>query len=655
MAIWYMDVISGNNANAGTSPAAPLQNFNGLTAAKGVVAGDEVRIKESPTTITSIGSCTWTQYSNSITIPAGIIKNVDMCETAWTGSANVTSAVTTNAMQGTNRLNISIAAGFTTGKIAYKTLAVTEDFSAYQQLSFFVESSATVANCFYLALCSDTTGDVVVNTIPFNTYLGTTANLLIAHTIDNGSALGSAIQSVALYATSDPGTCTINLDNIIACKAPASADALSLQDLVGLNQGSMPEWFHIKSINGTTMEIGTNGQWSGGRTNPAIHFASSGSFTTYRLNGYIPVTGNAFLGSYTINNLTISGGWDSATMSVQSGHTWFSRNICFQAADNGFTMGTVTGPCQLKNIGLWNVAGFAANAGGDQSQNVHFENVYMLNSWTSVTFRNQFGSAENCIFHHSAGLGDGNFQFKKSFKNCIFRTGFQGTSSALSGIGSTTAEDHFIDCTFYSCIPVARGLAFNSTMEFYSGVNMFAFAGQVISHLNGCTVKINGVNYTYSPNLTIRGPVRTVTAFNKDITKNYYISPTLWAESVTDSNRRTASGLAWKLTGGQGTPKYFGLFPLAAVYCKANTPVTVKVWIKRNTSTALWCLYVPPQFGITTEQESTPGTAAINTYEQLSLTVTPTQNGVIEFFVKGNGTFAAFNYGIAYIDDIEIS
>ena len=75
-------------------------------------------------------------------------------------------------------------------------------------------------------------------------------------TINKGSALGSSIQSVALYAIADPGTPTILLDNIIACKASSSADALSLTSLISKNSaasGGDEGWYPIQSINGTTV------------------------------------------------------------------------------------------------------------------------------------------------------------------------------------------------------------------------------------------------------------------------------------------------------------------------------------------------------------------------------------------------------------------
>jgi hypothetical protein len=106
------------------------------------------------------------------------------------------------------------------------------NLSGYQQVSFWFQANATLAaGVLSLRLCSDTAGATTVDTLLLPAY--PCANVWQCMTINKGSALGSSINSVALYAESDPGTVTCYLDNIIACKAVGSADSLTLDSLIG--------------------------------------------------------------------------------------------------------------------------------------------------------------------------------------------------------------------------------------------------------------------------------------------------------------------------------------------------------------------------------------------------------------------------------------
>ena len=203
---------------------------SGPTAAH-IAPGDTIRIKQSPSP-TLVGDATWTQYSKTITLASAVTLNIATCETAWTGSANVTqTADATTFKEGTKSAKSVIAAAFTTGLVAYFATG-TLDLSAYQQVSFwFYNTLAIAASTLSLRLCSDTAGVTTVHTIAIPAV--PSANQWVPITVDLGSNMNSAIASVALYADLDPGTVNIQLDNIIACKASSSADSLTLTSLIG--------------------------------------------------------------------------------------------------------------------------------------------------------------------------------------------------------------------------------------------------------------------------------------------------------------------------------------------------------------------------------------------------------------------------------------
>lgn len=107
------------------------------------------------------------------------------------------------------------------------------DFSAYKQVSFWVLNDAAIADgaTLSLRLCSDAAGTTTVNTIPIPAIPST--GQWVPVTVDLGTALSSSVGSICLYCDKDPGTITVTLDNIIACKDSTSADALTLTSLIG--------------------------------------------------------------------------------------------------------------------------------------------------------------------------------------------------------------------------------------------------------------------------------------------------------------------------------------------------------------------------------------------------------------------------------------
>jgi hypothetical protein len=232
LTVFYLDPIGGNDANAGTSFALRWKSMaSGATAAR-TAPGDTIRIIASPDP-TLVGNATWTNNSKTITLASAVTQSVDDCESAWTPSTNVTyTASTSNYKEGTKACQLAIASAFTTGKVAFHATPSTLDLSGYQQISFwYYNTTAIAASTLSLRLCSDTAGVTTVNTIAIPACAA--QGIWVPFTVDLGSALGSAIQSVALYADLDPGTTTVIIDNITACKASSSADSLSLRSLIG--------------------------------------------------------------------------------------------------------------------------------------------------------------------------------------------------------------------------------------------------------------------------------------------------------------------------------------------------------------------------------------------------------------------------------------
>lgn len=232
MATFFLDLEGGNDTLDGTTFANRWKTWlSGATAAR-IAPGDVIRVMGSKAPTSMGQNVTWTNGSANLALASAVTQLIDDCEAAWSASTNVTCATSTARKSGSNSASISFASAFTTGKAAFKATASTLDLSAYQQLTFWVQTNGAIAaSTLSLRLCSDTAGATTVNTIALPAIPA--ANVWHPVTVDTGGALGSSIQSIALYADLDPGTPTVLLDNISAAKASSSADSLTLNSLIG--------------------------------------------------------------------------------------------------------------------------------------------------------------------------------------------------------------------------------------------------------------------------------------------------------------------------------------------------------------------------------------------------------------------------------------
>jgi len=96
--VFYVDPVNGADANNGLSFAAALKNISGATSAKGVSAGDTVRIEEAPLYNTGVNA-TWTSVQQRGISP--------FATQSITGATNATPIVCTT----------SLAHGYSTGDV----------------------------------------------------------------------------------------------------------------------------------------------------------------------------------------------------------------------------------------------------------------------------------------------------------------------------------------------------------------------------------------------------------------------------------------------------------------------------------------------------------------------------------------------------------
>lgn len=153
---------------------------------------------------------------------------VEDCEDAWTAASDVTcTADGTVKLRGTYSAKQVIAAGFTTGIVAYEDMASTLDLSgaANTHIGFWIKASAAVASDVLRFRVAEDIGGAATNT-----YNDFTIPALVADTWQHVSlktkvagtgtwpADFDSVDSVALVAQSDPGAITVYIDDVRTTK-----------------------------------------------------------------------------------------------------------------------------------------------------------------------------------------------------------------------------------------------------------------------------------------------------------------------------------------------------------------------------------------------------------------------------------------------------
>ncbi|MCK0507896.1 hypothetical protein [Aromatoleum anaerobium] len=657
MAIKYMDPVGGNNANDGSSFALRFKSFEGGATTARVAAGDTVRIIASPDP-NSIGTGTWTDNSGTITLGAAVTQTIDNCDSAWTASANVTCSTSTDRKQGTASATAAVASGFTTGKIAYKATG-TLDLSGYEQVSLWFKTSTSLApGVLELRLCSDTTGDTAVNTVPLPVtsaqWAGTGWFVVLK---DFAAALGASIQSVALYAVSDPGIVTITLDNIIACKANGAANCLTHLSLIGKNTVGEPEWYPLLSIDGTTVVLGADRNTS--VSSPARPYrGTTEAVTTYARQPLVDIDSTGYDGNWVsaggsiASPVTYSGGWNRTDMSTQTGETWISGSHHY---DND--MGTPIYTSGLndavfRTIGVAHAPLYGAYVSGDR-----LDFGFLGMAGCNLPFSLD-GSSTNCVIdggsvvHNVAHFGES--ATIAGYGNQLIARRVEGSNIVgvqinADSLAVVTADIDKIDNSGTYGVQSTGNLILRDTVfqnNTSGSIVPNPVSGDPLTVVNGTFPSEPTV--TSTRNFQIRLHDYNGTAGDHRVIGNGW-------KLVTDTTvRHTASGVAWKITisstsGGRAMQH----IPLAKVAVSAGTQVTMKAWVRRtNTALAIGIKVLGGQIAGVDADVSAEITAAADTWEERTITFTPSAAGVVELL--GYATATATGHS-GYWDDLTIT
>lgn len=632
--------------------------------------GSTIRIKESDDLV-SPGNATWTNGSTTITWASAKNKVITNCDSAWTASANVTATapLDANTKEGSACVKLAPATAFTTGKLAYFTLPSTLDLSAFQQVSLWFSGLAGTGN-FSLKLCSDSAGDTPVNTLVFPAVINHHQTVVL----DNGAALGSGINSIALYAVTDPGTTVVYLDNIVACKAPGASDCITHAHVISKNTVGEPEMYAILSIQDDSVEIGgaylTTVLSTGYTNRPYVGITET--VATYVMTGFqmsnvgwntsvkrTYVGGNGTADAF----ITFSGGWNRTDMSTQTGATYFNGmhqiDYALAYSTKNYMALEKIGFMYCAYYGVW-WSGVGFDGRFEQIVGCYYCGFYSIESNAIgpyyVEFTHMHGSNAPEVWGDNY-YGDGQPGIIKGTRMHGFALNRATTATALSlrsrnvmyldkldnmgGFGFTDAgtgqygDSRLIGCAFSDCYRAEVGQI----------TNLYP------TYLNDCTFQ--APSFTYADN----GLARVFSSRHGGVEDDHRIYAHYFSAMTDATVRHTASGVAWKISPTEETTyvTQFGpaTLPLAKIAVNASTLVTVKCWLRRdNTGISAGIRLISSDIaGSYSADPQTLMTAAADTWEEVTLTFTPTGKGVVEIVgIAWGGT--TYN---AWFDDMTIT
>lgn len=635
-----------------------------------------VQISGTNTTGNGVGGATGniTKVNNTVVKTASaLVQNVALCgglgqKPAWTQSANVTAAQeTTNYKEGYSCASIAVAAAFTTGKAAYYTLPASLDLSAYQQVSFWVRlQTGTIgaAGSVYVALCTDTIGNTVAHQCDVPA-LGATV-VWVPVTVNLGTNLNAAIQSVAFYVVTDNGAQTFYIDNIIACKAAASNDSITLTSLVSKSDGTGDEaWYAIQSLNSDVAMIANENSRLSTATEVRGYNGSTATVTTYKRETIktVPVSGVAvsqrMTESGTAGNLiSYSGGWNRTDMSTQTGQTWFDGQNGAGYGTDTLTFGYIS--IDKVNYCRYNT-GFSSTTGPDTIGSMYATaNSAGITIFSSLTAANSIWGNNNGngvdIAVAAGAIYGVNITSIKSTENCSTigtrlsaagqcRVGSLVTGNCLSAANGGLRINASANCIIDSLTSANGLIGISSGTSFNCYINGGSTTGGTTSGVAFTTASALFLNnFTINETTEVSGLLlgnRYLYSNRHDNTDgNNWIwqgQGTINQQAVVVDSPATTS---WKMnpTSTNATATSPLLLKLGTVVCAASTLVTVTARMRRSNTGLTMRLVCPGgQISGVANDVTADMTAAIDTWETVTITFTPSKAGAVDIYAYAFG------------------
>lgn len=411
-------------------------------------------------------------------------------------------------------------------------------------------------------------------------------------------------------------------------------------------------------------------------------------------------------------NVILSGGWDrNSSMSIQNGETWLDGRSCFGVGVNislagvtvekiacvryrrgwqinGMTVCGIRGANSNSDIGVY-VLGVSSNtantvsvdsASGNGTHGVSCNSPFpilfgnlkrlesnfsyglnfeaasrLISTGTIEAYNNTSGGAnlivysssiQNLITNDNSGSGVIIQTAGPSTINSLTSLNNLGGSSAGLEVRPGTLGSYDIRVNSITTSGNAFGIYSNSGVY---GARIYVSKAQLSETNKFLTTADTSKNTIYS---------------NKEnsITDNHFVrySNTALVQSEIGVDRRTASGMAWKLLPALSyrNSTYPVQLSIAKIVVKSGGLVTFKAWMKRTHATNVSGRIVifGGRIAGVPNDISASITAGAGTYQELTLSFTPTEAGTVEVFAEAYSnvisTPAISVSDSVYIDDL---
>ena len=618
-------------------------------------------------------------------------------KTNWTSSASVTCTVnTSDYKEGVESQQIAIAAGFTTGLAAYWATG-TLDLSAYQQVSFWVrQTSGTIgaAGATRLRLCTDTAGATPVHDINIPA-LGA-LNQWVPVVVDLATNLNSAIQSINFDVVTDNGAQTFLIDNVIACKAASSADSLNLTSLISKDPGDHSYgdgyecWFSVRSINDVRVALDMYPNY--GMPNGRGYSGTTETVTTYKRETIKTVAAATAASGVqdmqeagTSGSLTAySGGWNRTDMSTQTLETWFDGQngfgsgvrcrgytscdkINFTRYDKGYIDGSAT-DYTIGRLEVCSSTTAPISCTGSRLTATTISAVCCGGAITPGTAAvvTTIGRADSAAGSGGVSLGAGSYtgtikQANNNTNGGILNGGnnaYVGTlTTSFNGGGGVTPSTK---CVFGSVTANSNstyGIAGGSSARIVvlgGSTSTNATAG-VFDSSGDITLRNFTINEaTEVTGNSAYGDGRVYSENHDGTANNVQIFCDGGLISKQSSVVHGSASHAWKFSPtSTNRSQYYPLnLPIAQIAVAASALVTVKAWMRRsNTGLTGKLVCKGGQLAGVASDVSSSITAIPDTWEQITVSCTPSESGVLEIEAQFYGG-TTYN---GYVSDLEIT
>lgn len=621
--------------------------------------------------------------------PCVEISSCSSKETVWTASTNVTCDYYTSTYYMSaldlDCLRVQVGTSFTTGKAAYKTISST-DLSGYQQLSFFfIQYAGTTlqASDLSLNLCSDTTGDTVVNS--FNLPANTLGNYKVhTFTIDLATALGSSIQSIALYVNVDRGAATFFFSHILACKDADDTDCLTLTHLIGKNTTNEP-WYRIRGIRGSLVWLYTYTLTNDTLYQPTNYYGTTETATAYSYKPILvertEIIGTVQDDGSSGSPITISGGWDRTDMSTQTLETFVGYFGQYTS-----TYGLYMSSRSYINVENMSFLGFYYALFMVNCDNITVNVNNIINAQYAcylATWENMDITAKTFVNNYYSTQATNNYYGLLTLNINKILASANTSDATILGSGYINVNiDTIANETGSGLKNTAQSIINITTIKYCNeGITDSASAKYTIGTISYCVLGFEQIalttsqliNTVFSNNTTDLDDIYNLWGTNIDFTTynlynknaeslhidkylqtNNAFTATYFGEMQTSTAvRHTASGLSWKFQATTSTNEHNMLeMQIAKIAIGASETATVSLWVYKTTTNLTGRLICRKNqlAGLTSDiyDDTTSGT--INEWQQIEIEVTPTEAGVVEIFFGVFGDTSA-----TYIDDISVS